>query len=543
MRRKSDRTNKKTKSLPEEKVEKPKAKRTSRRRKQSSSSDNESKGEGSPIHETKVIEQIEKKSPIKQPVKDDSPEDKQDQVWQVKTSESSGDSGEIQKLKICLARPPSTSETIDKSPRSKRKHTRTTSSSDTPTENLEEKKKSKHRSKKNARESKDDSDKNQDSQGDEIDKEQLDDVSQSEEGKENPPKSNIESVSIDDIPVSTTDESQLEEITTNMCEIKKNETVTESVDKDTIADTTVDSSITDSQDSQTEIIISEQENKQCSSPVTATVTIDVNEKHEIEIENNEETSDIVGSQKLDSENDVSGNVNENKSLEEIEGEKVVKEDSIKTTDSECNYNEVTRQTSTDIDEEKKDDETVNNSEYVSSKEESTENGPSEPFVINRKRKWGSRPGKISTQKSITISTDVLKDIIPDVKPVEFDEVMEQKKHKEVEKVHRPILPKIVIDNTAHLDYPKREEEVSVTDKEPLPLSNRKVSIVKDDIVLKPLSPPRHKSSCILHITNLVRPFTLPQLKNLLQRTGRIVEDGFWIDRIKSKCYVKYETEE
>ncbi|EDW44935.1 GM23219, partial [Drosophila sechellia] len=45
-------------------------------------------------------------------------------------------------------------------------------------------------------------------------------------------------------------------------------------------------------------------------------------------------------------------------------------------------------------------------------------------------------------------------------------------------------------------------------------------------------------------TNLVRPFTVLQLKGLLARTGKIVEeDGFWIDRIKSKCYVAYSTED
>lgn len=35
----------------------------------------------------------------------------------------------------------------------------------------------------------------------------------------------------------------------------------------------------------------------------------------------------------------------------------------------------------------------------------------------------------------------------------------------------------------------------------------------------------------------VRPFTLGQLKELLGRTGTLVEDGFWIDKIKSHCYV------
>lgn len=35
----------------------------------------------------------------------------------------------------------------------------------------------------------------------------------------------------------------------------------------------------------------------------------------------------------------------------------------------------------------------------------------------------------------------------------------------------------------------------------------------------------------------VRPFTLGQLKELLSRTGSLVEEGFWIDKIKSHCFV------
>ena len=39
----------------------------------------------------------------------------------------------------------------------------------------------------------------------------------------------------------------------------------------------------------------------------------------------------------------------------------------------------------------------------------------------------------------------------------------------------------------------------------------------------------------------VRPFTLGQLKELLNRTGSMVEEGFWIDKIKSHCYVTVST--
>lgn len=44
-------------------------------------------------------------------------------------------------------------------------------------------------------------------------------------------------------------------------------------------------------------------------------------------------------------------------------------------------------------------------------------------------------------------------------------------------------------------------------------------------------------SKILFIQNLVRPFTLNQLKDLLKQSGKIVEEYFWIDKIKSKCFV------
>lgn len=71
-------------------------------------------------------------------------------------------------------------------------------------------------------------------------------------------------------------------------------------------------------------------------------------------------------------------------------------------------------------------------------------------------------------------------------------------------------------------------------------ANRKISIVLDDAktLQNSPSPPRHKVSDVLFISNLVRPFTVNQLKELLARTGTIVEGGFWIDKIKSKCYVQ-----
>ena len=51
------------------------------------------------------------------------------------------------------------------------------------------------------------------------------------------------------------------------------------------------------------------------------------------------------------------------------------------------------------------------------------------------------------------------------------------------------------------------------------------------------SPSTHPESEVLHVKNLVRPFTLNQLKELLGKHGSLAEDGFWIDKIKSHCYV------
>lgn len=48
------------------------------------------------------------------------------------------------------------------------------------------------------------------------------------------------------------------------------------------------------------------------------------------------------------------------------------------------------------------------------------------------------------------------------------------------------------------------------------------------------------NSCSLCVSQ-VRPFTLGQLKELLNRTGVVMEEGFWIDKIKSHCFVTVST--
>ena len=69
-------------------------------------------------------------------------------------------------------------------------------------------------------------------------------------------------------------------------------------------------------------------------------------------------------------------------------------------------------------------------------------------------------------------------------------------------------------------------------------TKRKISVVKETPRPTSPSPAEAQATKILLIKNLVRPFTLNQIKELLSRTGTISENGFWMDRIKSKCFVE-----
>ncbi|XP_037498703.1 uncharacterized protein LOC119372300 isoform X1 [Rhipicephalus sanguineus] len=81
----------------------------------------------------------------------------------------------------------------------------------------------------------------------------------------------------------------------------------------------------------------------------------------------------------------------------------------------------------------------------------------------------------------------------------------------------------------------------ISDRAPL---SKRPAAGKDEAGQRKLaSPPRNPKSRILFVRNLVRPFTLNQLKQLLQEFGDTVDSEFWIDKIKSKCFVTYVSEE
>ncbi|XP_075876706.1 uncharacterized protein acin1a isoform X2 [Nelusetta ayraudi] len=227
-------------------------------------------------------------------------------------------------------------------------------------------------------------------------------------------------------------------------------------------------------------------------------------------------------------------------------------------------------------------------------------------AAGRKRRWGSSTAVTTKKPSISITTDSLKSLIPDIRPslgqdavVDLhpeEAVLSGAEDEERERSDQDLQIRRTVTQVVHAEsqengqkeakrgkYEEEEDEAqgdedrtraseekvelsppAAMDTQPPPdtshhvetntvtpsdtlirrsISQQKtgVSITIDDPVrtARQPSPPRGKVSSIVHVSNLVRPFTLGQLKELLGRTGTLVEDGFWIDKIKSHCYVTY----
>uniref|UniRef100_A0A4W4EI10 SAP domain-containing protein n=1 Tax=Electrophorus electricus TaxID=8005 RepID=A0A4W4EI10_ELEEL len=223
----------------------------------------------------------------------------------------------------------------------------------------------------------------------------------------------------------------------------------------------------------------------------------------------------------------------------------------------------------------------------------------------RKRRWGSSTAVTAKKPSISITTESLKSLIPDIKPLQEavvelhpdeghfsgdedagqqaehddddqglkirrtvtqvvpsegqengqkekeDEEDEEEEHaegdKEKEKPHRKQRSESLTEVTMETQEsdPKKVTPNDSVVRRSISQLKVGVSVTIDDPVRtgRQLSPHRGKPSQIIHICNLVRPFTLGQLKELLNRTGAVVEEGFWIDKIKSHCYVTYSSTE
>ncbi|XP_050315184.1 apoptotic chromatin condensation inducer in the nucleus-like isoform X1 [Anthonomus grandis grandis] len=146
-----------------------------------------------------------------------------------------------------------------------------------------------------------------------------------------------------------------------------------------------------------------------------------------------------------------------------------------------------------------------------------------------------------------INLNILKETCPEIELIDDEEVnldvvlTPERREKPRHRLSFKELEDQEMENIeAELNEP---EDIEI--KENAIALNRKISIVEDTAgkLKPPPSPPRNPVSEVLFITNLVRPFTVRQLRELLERTGKIKEDGFWTDKIKSKCFVCYETAE
>merc|ERR1712110_25975 len=122
----------------------------------------------------------------------------------------------------------------------------------------------------------------------------------------------------------------------------------------------------------------------------------------------------------------------------------------------------------------------------------------------RKRGWGASGARLGSGDGVAISSNTLKDLVPDPKNL-------------LEKPDVEIEDELGAD-VAGPKAPKGQE---------LPKKRRKIP--EADL----------NETEVIIITNLTRPFTVNQLKEMLKRTGTIVD--FWIDRIKSKCCVEFTT--
>uniref|UniRef100_H3B6Z3 SAP domain-containing protein n=1 Tax=Latimeria chalumnae TaxID=7897 RepID=H3B6Z3_LATCH len=213
----------------------------------------------------------------------------------------------------------------------------------------------------------------------------------------------------------------------------------------------------------------------------------------------------------------------------------------------------------------------------------------------RKRRWGSSTVAAQKKPSISITTESLKSLIPEIKPVAGQEAVvdlhaddarisedeserngDDGSHDKGLQIRRTVTQVVPAEGQENgQEEEKEEEEEEPEQKEPQEvcmetseppsgehevkkvtlgdtlvrrsISQQKsgVSITIDDPVrtAQQPSPPRGKVTTIVHICNLVRPFTLGQLKELLNRTGTLIEETFWIDKIKSHCFATYSSVE
>merc|ERR1740128_480027 len=166
----------------------------------------------------------------------------------------------------------------------------------------------------------------------------------------------------------------------------------------------------------------------------------------------------------------------------------------------------------------------------------------------KRRKWGTSQLLPVKKPALVISTDSLKSIIPDARPLTVEEVRLGSPNAAPKEVRKPSATLSHDDNETapekvdNIEQPERVAERTEVSDSTGPVKQELVLAAAAPL-LEATSPAQQPRASVLHVTNLVRPFTINQLKDLLVRTGNLVEGKFWIDKVKSSCLVQFETEE
>ncbi|XP_046645566.1 apoptotic chromatin condensation inducer in the nucleus-like isoform X2 [Daphnia pulicaria] len=166
----------------------------------------------------------------------------------------------------------------------------------------------------------------------------------------------------------------------------------------------------------------------------------------------------------------------------------------------------------------------------------------------RKRRWGTSQLLPTKKPALVISTDSLKSLVPDAKPLSAEEV--RLGSPNFQPSTKPTVNQAQESEDHHLPAAEKVEKMEDVRRVAVEIAAEAFAPAKPEVVLAaaaPLleatSPAQQPRSSVLNVSNLVRPFTINQLKELLARTGHLIDGKFWIDRVKSSCLIQYETEE
>lgn len=172
-----------------------------------------------------------------------------------------------------------------------------------------------------------------------------------------------------------------------------------------------------------------------------------------------------------------------------------------------------------------------------------------PKTLHPKRKWGS----CKTRTLITISPFTLGTIIESNDNSIGDKSEYRSEEGEIQKTDsednesEDVDEAMDINDTMLIDHEAVDYEALDEEEKPDNDDSKSDKSLPEEIneiePKKKSSAKRMMTTNVIRITNLVRPFTVGQLRDLLQRTGRIVANGFWMDSIKSQCIVEYENED